>query len=467
MVLVVDAGEVVAASDPVLALGVHRGMPRRAAESLAPGSLVLDRDLGEETRRLEPVIRVVEAIVPKVEVVDPGLVLVAIDGAIRYHGGEGALCGLLRAEVDRVAPGARFGVADGPFAARLAADEAGADEGAPPTIVTDDVAWLAARDLSALPGRDMVATFRWLGLGTLGDLAALPREAIASRFGESGVRAHRLASGETATVAGRRIPPDLDVVATFDEPLVTLEQVGFVARALGERLASDLAAHGAAPHVVEIEAEGADGTVRRRVWRSPDPFGDDAITERVGWQMRTWVDSSAIEGGIVRLRIAPHEVSGDGRQLGFFADTAATLEAERTLTHLQGLIGPERVVTARPQGGRDPVERVHWSTWGEDPGEPPRDADAPWPGRTPGPAPALVPPDPVPFTVEWDGGIPTRVRLRSRWVEVLSWAGPWRRTGRWWQQEPSVDRYQVVTSAGAFLCEVADGGATYLVGIYD
>ena len=78
-----------------------------------------------------------------------------------------------------------------------------------------------------------------------------------------------------------------------------------------------------------------------------------------------------------------------------------------------------------------------------------------------------MPPEPVPFTIEWDGGIPTRVRLRSRWVEVVSWAGPWRRTGRWWQQEPSVDRYQVVTTAGAFLCEVADGGRTFLVGVYD
>lgn len=462
------AGEVVAASDPVVALGVGRGMPRRAAESLAPGARVLDRDVGEETRRFEPVVRVVETIVPRVEVVEPGHVLVSIEGAVRYHGGEGPLCELLRTELDLVAPGARLGVADGPFAARVAAAEASDEAGASPVVVADDVAWLAGRDLSVLPGRDMVATFRWLGLTTLGDLAALPREAIASRFGVAGVAAHRMASGDRAEVAARRIPPDLEVDTTFEDPLVDLEQVGFMARVLGGRLAAALRAHGAAPHVVEIVADGADGSERRRVWRSADPFGEEAITERVGWQVRTWVESSgAIEGGIVRLRIIPHEISGEGRQLGFFTDTAATLEVERTLAHLQGLIGPERVVTARPQGGRDPIERVQWSTWGEEGAEPVRDPEAPWPGRTPGPAPALVPPEPVPFTIEWDAGIPTRVRLRSRWVEVLSWAGPWRRTGRWWQQEPSVDRYQLVTSAGAFLCEVADGGKTYLVGVYD
>jgi hypothetical protein len=51
-------------------------------------------------------------------------------------------------------------------------------------------------------------------------------------------------------------------------------------------------------------------------------------------------------------------------------------------------------------------------------------------------------------------------------VPVLSWAGPWRRLGRWWQGEESADRWQIVTSAGAFLCEVRDG-ETWLIGIYD
>jgi hypothetical protein len=63
-------------------------------------------------------------------------------------------------------------------------------------------------------------------------------------------------------------------------------------------------------------------------------------------------------------------------------------------------------------------------------------------------------------------GMPSRVRLSSRWEPVLSWAGPWRRFGRWWQGEEAADRYQIVTSAGAFLCEVRDG-ETWLIGIYD
>jgi protein ImuB len=97
---------------------------------------------------------------------------------------------------------------------------------------------------------------------------------------------------------------------------------------------------------------------------------------------------------------------------------------------------------------------------------PRRDPAAPWPGRLPGPSPALVPPEPRPFEVEWDGGMPARVRLGSRWEPVLSWAGPWRKVGRWWEGEGPADRYQIVTSAGAFLCEVREA-RTFLLGVYD
>jgi hypothetical protein len=40
-------------------------------------------------------------------------------------------------------------------------------------------------------------------------------------------------------------------------------------------------------------------------------------------------------------------------------------------------------------------------------------------------------------------------------------------TGNWWRGEGSVDRYQIVTSAGAFLCTVDASGITHLAGVYD
>jgi hypothetical protein len=59
-----------------------------------------------------------------------------------------------------------------------------------------------------------------------------------------------------------------------------------------------------------------------------------------------------------------------------------------------------------------------------------------------------------------------RVRLGSRWEPVLGWSGPWRLIGRWWQGEASVDRYQIVTSVGAFLCVSGEDGS-FVVAVYD
>lgn len=453
-----------AANQAAREVGVERGMPRRAAESLCPSAVALERDRTDEARRFEPLVELIESFVPRVEVADPGLVYVAIEGAIRFYGDEAALVELMAKEIDsRFGPGCRIGVASSPFAARIAAALAGEE----PVCVQDDRQFLSAQDLGVLPNRDLVDTFRWLGFGTLGDLASLPREAIASRFGQIGLDAHRLASGELLPPAPRQIPANLVVEESFDEPLEVLEQVAFTARALGVRLMGELRLAGVAPRIVEIEVESAGGEVRTRTWRSGDPLTEEAIIERVFWQVRSWVESArGPMGGVARLRIVPLEISGEGRQLGFLEDTAAVIEAERAITRLRSIVGPDKVLTARPQGGREPVERVRWQPWGEEAVETDRDIGAPWPGRTPGPAPALVPPQPIPFTIDWDRGIPVRVRLRSRWVEVLSWAGPWRSTGRWWREEGDADRYQIVTSAGAFLCTVTSEG-TFLMGVYD
>ena len=312
----------------------------------------------------------------------------------------------------------------------------------------------------------MVATFRWLGVTTLGQLAALPRDAVASRFGRQGLTAHRLASGEDRLASPRDIPPDLEVERRFEEPLMLLEQVGFAARSLAVELMRALSRLGIAPHRIEVEAEAADQTVRSRVWRSADPFNEVTLAERVWWQLRAWTESAGVPGGLIRLRLSPADLSDEGRQLGLFEDVAARVEAERALARTQAIVGPDAVLEARPQGGRDPADQVQWWRWGDNGGEPQRSQEAPWPGRVPDPSPSLIPPAPRQVDVEWDGGIPTRVRMGSRWEPVVMWAGPWRRLGRWWTEEGPSDLYQIVTSAGAMLCQVAEG-KTVIVGVYD
>ena len=470
-VLIVD-DRVTGASPEVLVAGVSLGMARREAEALAPFATVLARDVGEEARRFESVVELLEGLIPRVEVVAPGLVFVPISGAINYYGGEEALADQVAKELDSLTGHRRggealIGIADGPFAARWAATTATVGE---PQIVTDTIGFLSRLDLSTLRetvgSEELIDIFRWLGVSTLGDLALLPREALATRFGNQGLLAHRLASGEEQFVNPRDIPPDLRIEDSFEDPLETLDAVALAGGALAERVLKGLRLAGMAPHRVTILAEAAHGPTRERVWRSADPFTERSLSDRVWWQLRAWVEAGGVPGGIVGLRIEPGDLSGEGRQLGLLQDESSRIETERALVRAQAFVGSEGVLQGRAQGGRMPQERVAWSRWGEPEISAARDPKAPWPGATPSPSPALVPPRLQPLEVEWDGGMPTRVRLGTRWEPVLTWSGPWRLSGRWWAGERDADRYQLVTSVGAFLCAVSEGRA-YLAGIYD
>ena len=517
-VLVLDE-RVTGATDDVLEAGVRLGMPRREAEVLAPFARVLARDPGEETRRFENVVLAVEDLVPRVEVVSPGLLFVPVAGAVRYYGGEEKLASAIDAALTSLAAGGGFeggcppsidtggeeklaatidaaltnlstsfcvnkgkiggkkltqkhpphhlGLAEGPFAARWAAALARPGH---PNIVEDTLGFLSRLDLETLResmgGTEMIDTFRWLGISTLGEVTNLPRETLASRFGNQGILAHRLASGEDRALDPREIPQELTVSMEFEDPLEATDAVLFAGRNIVERLLTRLRSSGVAPHSVEIAATPLSGKPRVRVWRSAEPLTERAIYDRVRWQLSAWVETAGVVGGVTALRVSPHDLSGEGRQMGLLNDESTAVETERALVRAQALLGPDSVLQSAPQGGRMPSEKVAWSRWGEEPATPERDSQAPWPGATPSPAPALVHPELRPIDIEWDQGLPSRIRLATRWEPVLTWSGPWRLSGRWWAGEQDADRFQIVTSAGAFLCVVAQGRA-YLAGVYD
>ena len=373
------ASRVVAASQDAYDVGVELGMPRREAEGLCPGAVVLDQDPGEETRRFESIVELLSELIPRVEVSEPGLVFIPVAGAIRYYGGEASVVDMIHGKLD--ASGIRhcLGLADGPFAAYWAARRAQPD----PLIITDTASFLADLDVATLGHDDLIATFRWLGVDTLGSLANLPREAIASRFGPVGLQAHRLAHGEDRMVAPQAIPPEAAVEMVFEDPLFSIDQLAFAAKQLAARLISELRTRGAAPYRISVVIEGTDGVVRDRVWRSADPFTEAALADRVWWQLRAWTESDrGSKRGIVRLKLDPSDLSDDGRQLNFFVDESSRIEAERAFARIQTLVGPDAVLQAVPQGGRMPDEQVAWHRWGEETVVA-RPLEAPWPGAMP------------------------------------------------------------------------------------
>ncbi|SFF87862.1 protein ImuB, partial [Actinacidiphila alni] len=85
-------GRVVACSAAARAAGVRRGMRVRQARSRCPWLRVVERDPAAETREFEPVVRRLETeVMPRLEVIRPGMVAAPARGPARYWGGEAEL----------------------------------------------------------------------------------------------------------------------------------------------------------------------------------------------------------------------------------------------------------------------------------------------------------------------------------------------------------------------------------------
>jgi protein ImuB len=489
-VAVVHANRVVACSPAARDEGVRPGLRRREAQTRCPGLELLAHDPARDARAFEPVLVAVEALTPWVEVLRPGECAFPARGAARHHGGEPALATAVTAAVHAALggppPSCRVGIADGTFAAGLAARHQAV---VPPG---GSQGFLAPFPVATLERPDLADLLVRLGLRTLGDLAALPGVDLAARFGPEGSRAHRLASGlDEWPRAARRPPPDLRMVAELDPPAERVDVAAFAAKALADELVTRLERLGLACTRLRVEAETEHGETLTRIWRHDAGGGRaaGAMAERARWQLDGWLAGEAASrptGGLTRLALAPDEVVPDrGRQLGFWGEqTEAGERAARALARIQGLLGAEAVRTARLRGGRDPADRVAYPTGPGAPAPGPAGGGAsPWPGRVPDPAPAIVHPAALPAEVVDAAGAgvtvdgrsllsapPSRLRVEGGgWTAIAAWAGPWPVDERWWDPgaHRRLARLQVTTGEGAAHLLKLTGGRWWVEATYD
>lgn len=469
-VAVVSANRVLACSAPARAEGVRRGLRRREAQARCPQLHVAAADAERDGRMFEPVATAVDALAPGVEVVRPGLLVLAARGPAGYFGGEAAAAETLVDEVAATGVEAQVGVADTLSAAVVAARRG--------VLVAPGrtAAFLAPLPVAELAGEpslataervDLVDLLRRLGLHAVGDFAALDPRDVASRFGADAVAAHRSARGlPERTASARTPPPDLEVEQRCDPPVDRVDAAAFVARGLAERLHVALGAAGVACTRLLVRATTDHGEELVRTWRCAEPLTPAGTADRVRWQLDGWLTGRSGErptAGVVALRLEPVEVVTAGAlQLGLWGGVGEGDErARRTLVRVQGLLGGDAVRTAVRSGGRGPAEQVTLLSWGDEP-VPAADPDAPWPGRLPAPAPGTVPEEPPAVdVVDASGaalgvtgrgelsGEPAGLVLDGRARAVQAWAGPWPAVERWWDPAAArrVDRVQVVLTA--------------------
>ncbi|GGM80466.1 DNA polymerase Y family protein [Dactylosporangium sucinum] len=481
-VAVMHANRVLATSPAAREEGVRRGLRKREAQGRCPHLIVLEHDPARDMRAFEPVLMAVEALAPGVETLRPGACALAARGPARYYGGEEAAAERLVEHVaQQCGVEAQAGIAEGTFAAGLAA-RAGVIVPAGETA-----GFLADLSVSALGRPALADLLRRLGIHTLAEFAALPGGDVLARFGFDAALAHRLAGGrDERPLAPRKPPADLDVAETFDEPVDRVDAAAFAARALAERLHDRLASHGLACTRLAIEATTERGEELVRTWRHDGLLGVGQIADRLRWQLDGWLRgrNHRPTAGIVRLRLVPEGVVEHlGLQPGLWGEAGEERDrAHRALTRVQGLLGPDAVLTAMLDGGRADQRRIRLVAFGDE--RVAQGVDAPWPGRLPAPSPATVHVEPLPAeVVDADGGVvtvsgrlvlsavPARIRMdkEPQAVEIVAWAGPWPVDERWWDEDEArrCARFQLRLADERAVLAVLENGVWRVEALYD
>lgn len=470
-VAVLSANRVVACSASARAAGVRRGMRKRQAQAACTEMTVVAADENRDGRLFEPVVAAVAEVIPALEVLRPGLLVIAGDRAARYFGGMEALAEELVDVVSACGIESQVGIADEIFTAVLAARhghqvEPGGDR---EYLAGRPVADLAVEPSMSDPSRaDLVELLRRLGIGTIGAFADMSVTDVATRFARDAVVAHRLANALPGRVpSSRGVPAELDVDHTCDPPVDRIDVAAFIGRTLADVLHRRLRDAAVACTRLTIIATTERGQQHSRTWRCAQPLTPETTADRVRWQLEGWLTGAARptsprvepraarssarpDSPIVRLRLEPVEVveagalhyqlTDDLSRGGLAGEPDVEERARRSLVRIQGLLGGDAVRIPVLSGGRGPAERITMVSLGDEPA-PRRDPSAPWPGRLPQPSPTVLVETAIhvldavgqPVKVTDRGAFtaePVTVALassrarRSSWG-LCWWAGPW------------------------------------------
>ena len=261
-VAVLHANRVVAMSRRAAADGIVVGQRRREAQARCPQVRIAAHDPMREARAFDRVTQAIAALIPRVEVTEPGTITFVARGPARFYGGEQPMLARMIDEITAsiAAPGSSLtsvgaiggGIADGRFAATIAARRS-AGTGRPCTVPAGReataafLAPLSVRVLGEVAGlaAEVVDLLQRLGVQRLGELAALPSPDVLARFGQPGVFAQRIAAGGDDRLPGTvEPPPGSAVQRDFDEPVHHSDIVVFAARQLADDLVGAQAAQG-------------------------------------------------------------------------------------------------------------------------------------------------------------------------------------------------------------------------------
>jgi len=353
------AQRVGAVSSAAGAFGIHAGMRLGEALARCPRLTLVPPDPAGVADAWERLLKRLEGIGATVESERPGVVCFDARGLLRLYGvglgsDRGATLGparaadalesVLAATRRALRMSARIGVGPTRFAATAAAVQTRVRR---PLIVAGGreqaAAFLAPLAVSLLRCHPALAelpeALERLGVRTLGELAGLPRTALADRFGARGVLAHELASGEDRPLRPR-VPGEC-----LSESLMLPEAASGVQleRALGlliDRLLARREREGRTLRAVVLSAALVEGG---GTWRERVAFRE-ALADPVRMRLALAPRLALLPAPAQQLRLAVERfgpAAGEQRRLLEDSAAARRTRLREAVRQARAAVGPE------------------------------------------------------------------------------------------------------------------------------
>jgi protein ImuB len=383
---------------------------------------------------------------PSFEQTAPDTVLFRIDGLQRLHGSPHQIADAI---AHRAGENINIAIATTADAAILAA------RNLPGISVAPDLNDL---DISTLPlTEEMAQVFESWGIYTIDQLAQLPENGLAERFGPHGVYLQQLARGAIHRPL-KIFQPDstYEDRIELDHPVSLLEPLLFlIARLLNDQCAR-LLSNAMAANEVTIHLELETHPAHTRTLHLPVPMRESKSLLKL---LQMDLEAHPPQAPTVALSLALKPVHPRTVQTGIFLPvTPAPDKLELTLARIRGIVGehnvgipellnthhphPYRLANAQPQiaSHQPPITSHHAFRFFR---------------------------PPLPATVALDRNRPIRITASGIHGKVLNAAGPWRTSGDWWTSTVwSRDEWDIALSNGSFY-RIYSNPHWFIEGSYD
>jgi DNA polymerase IV len=371
-------GVVAAASYEARRFGVNSAMPMSIALQRCPNAVVLRGDYASYAKYSKQVMSIFEQVTPLVEPLSIDEAFLDVSGARRLHGSPAEIAWTIRERV-RAETGltCSIGVAATKYVAKVASSQAKPD-GMLVVPAADTVAFLHPLPVSALwgVGRVTEESLLRLGLRTVGDVAAMPHDALERAVGPAlASRLARLANGiDPRDVHTTRAEKSIGHENTFGHDLTDPDEIRRELLRLADNVAVRLRKAGLVGRTVVLKLRYGDfrTVTRSRTLAEPTDVArriydeaSDALLELIG-------DGQRVR--LIGVRAEHLRASGSGAMLwdpdGEWRDAERTID-EVTAKFGKGAVRPATLVrpggehrSERPRAGGDDDAATAAAGWG-------------------------------------------------------------------------------------------------------